>query len=49
MTEPDWFRAAIAVTPERHEVTVDGCVIRYRRWGNRDPWRSSRYRTLITT
>jgi pimeloyl-ACP methyl ester carboxylesterase len=31
--EPAWFRDAIAVTPEHHDIDVDGARIHYRAWG----------------
>ena len=31
---PDWFRRAMAVPRDRGEVVVDGCPIRYLRWGD---------------
>lgn len=33
MTEPTWFRDAIADRPEHHDVVVDGVRIHYRSWG----------------
>lgn len=33
---PAWFTAALAATPDERSVTVDGCDIRYSRWGSPD-------------
>ncbi len=36
MTEgprPDWFERALAITPETHRVTCNGCEIHYLAWG----------------
>lgn len=32
---PDWFRTAVAITPEHSSTTVDGARITFRSWGER--------------
>jgi pimeloyl-ACP methyl ester carboxylesterase len=35
MTPPDWFTSALAAPRSEHRVDVQGCDIRYSRWGSR--------------